>query len=262
MTSRFILGFGLVVLGTALPTTSPATNLFARSLNPQCAPGGNFNLGVWSLQLPIGSTGKPTTISPGGLEGCSGYTNSKYFYTDTSDGTMVMYVPGGPSTGCVTTPNSQHCRTELREMTSSGSAASWDPNASTNRLSVTLLATDVDDGSHGTVIGQIHIDDSVSTKPVCELYYNKSGNLVMGVEETRAGGSSVFTTVGNVAVGTRFSYEIRYEKNVLSVGINGGSQKTLSTNSLDAPASYFKAGNYNQGNIPSTVHFYSVSVQH
>ena len=32
------------------------------TLNPNVAPGGNFNLSVWELQLPIGSPGSPTTI--------------------------------------------------------------------------------------------------------------------------------------------------------------------------------------------------------
>ncbi|EHL00171.1 hypothetical protein M7I_3940 [Glarea lozoyensis 74030] len=148
-----------------------------------------------------------------------------------------MKVIGSPaSTGCVTTKNSKHCRTELREIKPS----SWDPNAKTNRLNATIQVTKADDSNYGTVIGQIHIDDSISTKPVCELYYNKAGVITMGVEKTRAGGSSIYTQVGNVPVGTKFDYAIIYEKNVLGVTINGGKLKTLSTNELDAPKSYFK----------------------
>ena len=125
------------------------------------------------------------------------------------------------------------------------------------------LAVEVpDDSTYGTVVGQVHIDDSVSTKPVCELYYNSAGTLTMGVEQTRSGGDEIFTVVGSVPVGTVFSYEIIYESNVLSVSINGGSAQVLSTYSLDAPASYFKAGNYNQGNVASDVHFFAISVEH
>lgn len=168
-----------------------------------------------------------------------------------------MKVPGSPaSAGCVTTPNSEHCRTELAETTS------WSPNDATNRLSVTLAVETPDNSEFGTVIGQVHIDSSVSTKPVCELYYNTAGVLNMGVEQTRSGGDEVFTTVGTIAVGTTFSYEIVYESNVLSVSINGGDAQTLSTYSLDAPLSYFKAGNYNQGSDPSDVHFFAISITH
>ena len=83
----------------------------------------------------------------------------------------------------------------------------------------------------------------------------------MGVEQTRSGGDSVFTVVGNVAVGSTFTYEIVYESNQLSVAINGDS-KTLDTFDLDAPPSYFKAGNYNQGDSASDVHFFSITVEH
>jgi hypothetical protein len=230
-------------------------------LNPSCAPGGNFDLSIWDLQLPIGSTGDPTTISNTALEGCSGYQDSghHYFFTESGDGALVMKVPGSPaSSGCVTTPNSLHCRTELREI----SPSSWDPNAATNQLSVTLAVEEPDNSTYGTVIGQVHIDDSVSSKPVCELYYNSAGTLTMGVEQTLSGGDEVFTVVGRLPVGTQFSYTIKYESNVLSVAINGGEDQVLSTYSLDAPLSYFKAGNYNQGGTPSDVHFFAISVLH
>ncbi|KAI9752119.1 MAG: hypothetical protein M4579_005757 [Chaenotheca gracillima] len=229
------------------------------ALDPSCRPGGNFDLSPWKLQLPIGSSGSPTTISSSELQGCQGYQDPsrQYFFTESGDGALVMKVPGSPSSsGCVTTTNSKHCRTELRE------SASWDPNASKNQLSATLSVPTPDDSGHGTVIGQIHMDDSVSTKPVAELYYNTNGDLAMGVEQTRSGGNEKFTTVGNVPRGTKFSYKIVYQNNVLSVSINGGSAKTLSTYSLNAPKSYFKAGNYNQGDSASDVHFFAISLSH
>jgi len=83
----------------------------------------------------------------------------------------------------------------------------------------------------------------------------------MGVEQTRSGGNEKFTTVGNVPLNTQFTYEIDYSNNVLSVSING-KKTTLDTFSLDAPPSYFKTGNYNQGDSPSDVHFFAISVEH
>merc|ERR1712137_179702 len=241
---RLVLGLGLLAC------------VCATSLDPNCAPGGNFNLTMWNLQLPYGSTGHPTTISSSDLVGCDGYENYSYFFTESGDGALVMKVCGSPdSCGCVTTSHSKHCRTELREI----SPSSWNPWDSTNRLQATLIAWP-DDSHYETVVGQIHIDDSVSSKPVCELYYNKAGNLTMGVEQTRAGGDSVFTYLDNVPVGNKFSYEIRYENNVLQVAINGNF-RTLSTYQLDAPPSYFKAGNYNQGSSSSDTHFFIINVQ-
>merc|ERR1712137_957673 len=243
---RLVLGLGLLAC------------VCATSLDPNCAPGGNFNLTMWNLQLPYGSTGSPETIPSSELEGCDGYENYSYFFTESGDGALVMKVCGSPSScGCVTTTNSQHCRTELRET----SPSSWSPWDSTNRLKVSLIVEQPDNSKYGTVIGQIHIDDSVSSKPVCELYYSQQGDLTMGVEQTRSGGDSIFTPISHIPVGTQFTYEIRYETNVLQVGINGNFT-TLSTYQLDAPLSYFKAGNYNQGSSASDIHVFAISVQH
>ena len=129
---RWICGAAGVVI--AVPLT-----LWA--LNPSYAPGGNFDMEYWELQLPTGSPGSPTTIPSSQLQGQNGYQDPghHYFFTESGDGAMVMKVPGDPSdSGCVTTPNSLHCRTELREVNpSTGSPTSWDPNAATNRMKAT-----------------------------------------------------------------------------------------------------------------------------
>ncbi|ATZ47112.1 hypothetical protein BCIN_02g04290 [Botrytis cinerea B05.10] len=248
------------ISGTATATSTSAalgTGLPSGNLKPTCAPGGNIDLSKWTLQLPSGTKGHPDSVTGSKLAGCSGYTSKDYFYTNT-DGSIVMKVPGGVSTGCVTTANSKHCRTELRE----ASPSSWSPSSASNKLSATLQVVTADDSAHGTVIGQIHIDDSVSSKPVCELFYNSKGVLSMGVEQTRAGGNEIVTEVGSVTIGSKFSYVIAYEGGKLSVAINGGAAKTLDTYQLDSPKSYFKAGNYNQGNSKSEVHFFAIDVQH
>ncbi|KAF9071870.1 polysaccharide lyase family 7 protein [Rhodocollybia butyracea] len=246
-------------LATLLLFTSSIT----AEINPDCAPGGNFDLSPWELQLPIGSKGDPETISSASLQGCSGFENSDYFFTESGDSALVMKVPGSPSSaGCVTTTNSLHCRTELREVDpSTGDTTSWSPKAATNSLTVKLNVTEADNSEHGTVIGQIHIDDSVSSKPVCELYYNSDGDISVGVEQTRTGGNEAFTSLGNVPVGTVFTYEMEYAGGTLKIAINGESH-TLDTFELDAPDSYFKVGNYNQGSSPSDIQFLSISVEH
>ncbi|TEY61596.1 hypothetical protein BOTCAL_0166g00010 [Botryotinia calthae] len=248
------------ISGTATATSTSAalgTGLPSGNLKPTCAPGGNIDLSKWTLQLPSGTKGHPDSVTGSKLAGCNGYTSKDYFYTNT-DGSIVMKVPGGVSTGCVTTANSKHCRTELRE----ASPSFWSPSSASNKLSATLQVVTADDSAHGTVIGQIHIDDSVSSKPVCELFYNSKGVLSMGVEQTRAGGNEIVTEVGSVTIGSKFSYVIAYEGGKLSVAINGGAAKTLDTYQLDSPKSYFKAGNYNQGNSKSEVHFFAIDVQH
>lgn len=189
MASKCLLYFLALLLVTAATKTS-------------CSPGGNFDLSKFTLELPSGEDHKPDSVSSSELSGCDGY-HDKYFFTNTDDGAIDMKVPGSPeSSGCVTTANSKHCRTELRE----SSPDSWSPTSAVNRLSATLVVVDA---GGDTCIGQIHIDNSISVRPVAELYYKDGGELQMGVEQTRSGGNQKLTTVGNVPVGTKFSYEIR-----------------------------------------------------
>jgi hypothetical protein len=216
----------------------------------------------WDLQLPIGKQGHPDTITSSELQ--KGYEDPQHQFFFTEGGALVMQVPGSPkSAKCVTTANSLHCRTELREVDpKTGQTTSWDPKSTTvNRLTAKLTVVKADDSKFGTVVGQIHIDDTISSKPICELYYTSKGDLSIGVEHTQAGGNQTHTALGNVAPGTMFTYELDYSSNVLKVGING-KFTTVSTFELNGPKSYFKAGNYNQGDSPSEVHFLGLTVEH
>lgn len=82
----------------------------AGALDPSCAPGGNFDLSKWELQLPIGN-GSPQIVEPAQLVGCSGYQDPghHYFFTESGDGALVMKAPGSPAkTGCVKFAESDH----------------------------------------------------------------------------------------------------------------------------------------------------------
>ncbi|KAJ3482402.1 hypothetical protein NLG97_g7579 [Lecanicillium saksenae] len=228
------------------------------ALDPNCAPGGNFDLSHWKLQLPSGKTDHPDEVSSDKLgDDCHGYTNSRYFFTDKSDGSLVFKVPGDKTnSNCVSTQHSDHCRSELRE----NNPSSWDPHADKNRLFGDLKVTK-NDGE--ICIGQIHIDDHVSHKPVAELYYNSEGDLKMGVQLCPDNScKQKRVNVDHVPKGERFTYEIHYEKNTLSVSINGKSFQKLNTHKLNGPKSYFKAGNYNQKSSSTEVHFYQIKVSH
>lgn len=159
---------------------------------------------------------------------------------------------------CVTTPNSKHCRTELRE----SSPKSWDPKTSVNRLRAKLSVPKPDDSKYGTVIGQVKVDDSVSKKPLAELFYNQTGVLTIGVSQIPDVSSLKMTEIGRVEVGETFEYVLKYEGGQLSVQIDDKKKSTLSTGEIDSPKSYFKVGNYNQGNNPSEVVFYDIEVKH
>ncbi len=136
------------------------------------------------------------------------------------------------------------------------------PRDPVNRLHAKLLVQSAGNSPSGIAIGQIHIDDSVSAKPVCQLFYNSTGAIVMAVEQTTAGGNAISTYIGTVALNQIFTYDLSYENNVLSVSLNQSPPITLSTYSLNAPKSYFKVGNYNQGDTASDIHMFAISVNH
>jgi hypothetical protein len=214
-------------------------------LDPSQPPGCNFDLSIFDLQLPIGSTGNPTTISNPQL---ATFTDP-YFFTG-PDGAMDFDDPG---VNCVTTANSTHCRSELRELNS------WSPTG-TNTLSATLKVTNP---AGAPVIGQIHLAPSISVRPIMELYYNYkgTGRLVAGVEQCTGGGCQNTTDLGADPVG-QFSYVISYSNGgQLSVSINGGAPVSLSSPIL-GDAGYFKAGDYGQIAADAAVSFYSLKIVH
>ena len=233
--------------------------LGATALDPSCAPGGNFNLSGWQLQLPYGSNGTPLTKSPDDLKGCNGFQDPghHYFFTESGDGAMVMKAPGSPAqSGCLTTSGSQHCRTELGEL------AQWSPTSGTNRLFADLLGTDV----HNVCIGQVFQADSGFNKPFAELYYSGAdGGVRFGTEYQAQGGQGQdLQLIGTVPVGTRFTYEVRFEGGNLLARLNGDAFKTLRTY-FTTPKAFFKAGNYNQ-DLDTTdiadLHFFQLKITH
>ncbi|HEY4021461.1 MAG TPA: polysaccharide lyase family 7 protein [Pseudonocardiaceae bacterium] len=249
------LGIGLGALALALLSGTASA---APALNPGSAPGGNFNLSVWELQEPVGSPGSPTTISSSQLQGANGYQD-KYFYTNKTDGSMDFW---DPENG-VTTPNSNYARSELREMTSSGSMASWSLPG-THTLSASVKVTKVPDH---VCVGQVHATDPRTTKPLAELYFHSNGQIQLGIENGPSGGQTPHT-VGSVPLGQQFSYVIQITGgNTISVTINGSKHSFPIPSSWKGYNQYFKAGDYDQSSgssstVGATVQFYSLTVQH
>jgi hypothetical protein len=231
----------------------------AASLKTNVAPGGNFDLSIWQLQLPTGSPGSPDTKSPSQLKGANGFTNGSFF-TDKTDGSMTFWAPEKG----VTTANSNFARSELREMTSSGKAADW-KLAGTNKLSATIRATLV---TKSVCVGQVHIGSGspTSTKPLMELYYHANGDIVVGLEKSPKG-QQTSHTLGNVPIGTKWSYVITITSTQTKVTINGKTTSYTTPTSFKPYGEYFKAGSYNQSSSNSTtkgakVKFYALSVSH
>jgi hypothetical protein len=231
----------------------------ATTLNPDVSPGGNFNLAIWQLQLPVGSPGSPTTIQPAQMMGASAYSNPCYFWTDRNDGSMTFWAPEKG----VTTPNSNYARSELREMNSNGSAANW-TLAGNHTLSAELRVVSV---TKNVCVGQVHLGSGgSSTKPLLELYYHSNGDIYLGTENSPDGGQTLHY-ITNVALGAHFTYVINVTGNKINLTVNGAKTSYSIPSSFNAYKQYFKAGSYNQSSSDSTsngakVKFYALTVAH
>ncbi len=225
---------------------------FVESISKTKAPGQNFNLAPFTLQLPTGSADHPDMISGSQL---TTYTASPYFYTNSSDGSMVM---ADPKKGW-TTSGSLHPRVELREN------AIW-KTSGTNTLSATVKVVEVPDH---TTIGQI-FQGTGPSKPLCELQVTSKGVVKLLLEDTNQGGSSTSPQITTVSLGSKFDYEMQLSGTTITITVNNVAKTFNLPSSFIGESFYFKAGDYDQtatagtpSSSPSTiVQFYALSIQH
>ena len=224
-------------------------------------PASKFDYSIWVLQLPIGSGSSPMSVSSDSLSG--GFSNA-YFYRAADGGQIFM----DPATG-ITTPGSQHCRTEMRESNSRGGEAAW-TSTGTNTMTVSGKILQAGNGSGSTVtIGQLFIGtDSI---PLIELEYSSGrGGFQILYEEAKSTGMTINLNTP-VALNSRYTFTLALSQGVLTIRIDG---KVVYTRTPDATTLakqfYFKYGNYDQttsaGSISETpysvVEVYSVDVVH
>jgi hypothetical protein len=235
---------------TAVHLGSASAATTAAGLSKTVAPGGNFDLSPWTLQLPIGATDDPTDVPASKLTGSKGFTDS-YFYTDPKDGAMVFWAPEKG----VHTEHSDFARSELKQ------DAEWSLSSS-QKMTATLRVTKV---TKSVCVGQIHLGSGgPSTKPLMELYYSKTGKIEVGTEVSPQG-TQVRHTITTVAVGKTFSYVIAVSGGKLHVTVNGKTSTYSIPSSFKPYKQYFKAGSYNQSSSNSTtngsrVSFYDLEI--
>lgn len=238
---------------TAISKESVRSASVLPALSTSSPPGSNFDLAPFTLQLPTGASGDVDTASGSSL--AAGYTNQYYFYTDSTDGSMVMMDP----TQGWTTSGSLHPRTELREN------AVW-TTAGTNRLDATVAVTQV---PNHTTIGQI-FQGTGPSKPLCELQVSSGGVVKLLLENTNEGGASTTYTIATVPLGTAFNYELSLSGTTITVTVNDTVQTFTMDSSFDGESFYFKAGNYDQSAVSGTplttpgtvVKFYALTLTH
>ena len=90
----------------------------------------------------------------------------------------------------------------------------------------------------------------------------------MAIEQSPAGGNEIPYPIGNVPLGTQWSYVIGLSGDTISLVFNGGAPQTWTMSStFDQEGMYFKAGDYDQSvgssaTVGAKVQFYALTVFH
>ncbi|MDA8692503.1 polysaccharide lyase family 7 protein [Saprospiraceae bacterium] len=270
----------------------------AQTLDPNVTPGENFDLSYWKITRPNQQERDQDQLT-------NGYEIDGEFYTDPITGAMVFWCPNDGATGGSTYP-----RNELREMirrdnfsisTQGINKNNWVFSSSTmdnqeaaggvdGIMTATVavdhvsLTSDETRKIGRTIVGQIHASDD---EP-CRLYYRKLPGNTKGsiyfAHEPITGPEQWYDMIGSrsdgaqdpadgVALGEKFSYEIKVIGDMLTVSImrEGKPDVVREVDMSDSGFAndwmYFKAGNYNQNNAGdpgefALVSFFALDVVH
>lgn len=274
------------------------SSAMAQDLDPDLPPGGNFDLSYWKLTRPNQQERDADQLA-------AGYSVDGEFYTDENTGAMVFWCPNDGATG-----GSSYPRNELREMIrrfdtsiptqginknnwvfSSSTMANQEAAGGVDGIMTATCAVDhvslTSDEFRKvgrTIVGQIHASDD---EP-CRIYYRKLPGNTKGsiyfAHEPITGPEQWYDMIGSrddgapdpvdgVALGEKFSYEIKVIGNTLTVTIMrvGKDDVVQEVDMTDSGFAddwmYFKAGNYNQNNAGdpdeyAQVSFYALDVVH
>ncbi|ONI77627.1 alginate lyase [Kribbella sp. ALI-6-A] len=195
-------------------------------------PADVLDLRNWKITLPIGAEGKPTEVKQPAL---ATYSHDSYF---TVVGDAVRF--RAPVNG-VTTSGSSYPRSELREMTSNGTAnAAWSSTSGTHTLTVRESFDRLPADKPHLVGAQIHDGED-------------------DVTVFRLEGSKLYVTNGDNAhhklvtssyrLGTVFEAKFVVSGGQVKAYYNGTLQTTLGKSFSGA---YFKAGAYTQANCSNS----------
>jgi hypothetical protein len=183
----------------------------------------------WKLQLPTSTgSGAVDEIGPAQL----GDYQSEWF----------QRIPRGlaltTSTDGATTPNSQHSRSELREMTPAGEEAAWDPAVGVHHFAVRLAVTKLPDTEPEVVVAQAHNGDT--GLPMIRL---EGRHLFVAGEKSRP----VATLSNDYGLGTPFTVSMTARDSRVVVSYNGRRAATVAVK--PGRTYYFKTGAYEQSHV-------------
>lgn len=188
----------------------------------------------WNVTLPTGKAGAPDTIK---LPALMTYTGDYFRLNDAGNGVVFT----APTNG-VTTKNSKHPRSELRELLANGELAAWSSKGR-HSLEIEQSIDALPIGSKPIVVaGQIHdAGDDVTVFRVegSTVDRNKAALWI-----TDGDSSHGFKVTDSYRIGERFRCGFIVEDDIIRYTYNGKMLDYTQTKKLTG--CYFKAGSYCQ----------------
>lgn len=217
---------GCAVTGTPHPvSTTPGA---------PALPGGPMTLAGWKLTLPVaGRKGDAATLDPAAV-------SPPWLVADGSGGFTLWAPVAG-----VTTPNSEHPRTEL------DSLSPFLAGVGRHVLSAEVTVAQLPRAKPDVILGQIHGSDAISSVPFVMLH-DHDGTIDVVVKQQQSGSSGVTVPLlDDVPLGTPFTYSISDDGNgTLTFTATADGRTASGTAAIPAPFHgapvRFQAGDYQQ----------------
>jgi Alginate lyase len=197
-------------------------------------PAAAAMLAGWQLTLPIaGTDGGAAIVKPAGV--------AAPWLTADAAGHLVFFAP----VSGVTTPNSEHARTELDRLDG------FTAGSGGQTLSASLAVSQVPSAVPEVIVGQIHGAEDISSVPFVMLFYS-AGALRAVVKQERSGDAHTdLPLLADVPLGTPFDYTITDDGSG-TVSVTATAAGRTQTASAPVPAAFsgasvrFQAGAYQQ----------------
>ncbi|PFG32353.1 polysaccharide lyase family 7 protein [Sanguibacter antarcticus] len=239
----------------ASSTASAASPVFTATTAADCSyPAQKLDLTNWKVTLPTGSDESPTEIKQPSL---ATYSVDPWFMVNSAcTGVQFRAAVNG-----VTTSGSGYPRSELREMTSSGTSnASWSASSGTHTMTFREAFNHLPEDKSHLVGAQIHdADDDVT------VFRLEGTSLYI----TKGDDTHYKLVTSNYQLNTVYEGKFVVSSGSIKVYYNGVLQTTIPHT---ASGNYFKAGAYTQANCDNSdpcsssnygqVTIYSLAVTH
>jgi len=208
--------------GVALPAPGPAT-------------GAEVDLTGWKLTLPeAGAQGAAASRTPA--------DSVPPWLTREDDGRITFWAP----VSGVTTPNSQHPRTELVSMNN------FQAGASPHTLTASVAVGQAPAGNQDIILGQIHGAGDINSVAFVMLHYTAGAIRVVVKKQQGGTASDKYSLLSNVPLGAWFDYTISDNGDGnMTFSARYGSDAQRVTVPIPGPfrdaTVRFQAGDYQQG---------------